>query len=134
MIITAKVFTKINTSIMYESPHEYSVRTYFLVCEAGQFSSFQTGKPFAINSPLKRLKKSTLVIKFSLNTNRRYKCVLRDSAHQSKTPMRRFHDTLVGNQWAYFFTSILKWNLALLFFNASLFRNTLGSVFVLELS
>ena len=26
-----------------------------------------------------------------LNTKRRYKSVLRDSAHQSKTPMRRFH-------------------------------------------
>ena len=31
------------------------------------------------------------------------------------------------------FTSILKWNLTFLFFNASLFRNTLSSVFVLEL-
>ena len=27
----------------------------------------------------------------NLNTKRRYQSVLRDSAHQSKTPMRRFH-------------------------------------------
>ena len=48
-----------------------------------------------------------------LNTKRRYKSVLRGSANEAIS--------LVANQWAYFSTSILKWNLAFMFFNASLF-------------
>ena len=54
-----------------------------------------------------------------LKKKRRFKSVLRDSGNQSKKSNDAI--SLVGNRWAYFFTSILKWNLAFLFFNASLF-------------